>query len=452
MPDLVWSDPAVRQAIAICDFGEASVLIRRKAGLRQSDLARLTGLSQSFLSMLESGARRLTSIDKVTRFLRGAGAPDALFPLPSSSAPERPEAAVTAVTAPAAPSEPRGTEAPTADLHGLAVRAASRSLSFTESMSAGCVGEDDLESLAYDIAAIATDYVHTPLPPLFTDLLATRDRAFSLLECRQPPRQTRELFLLAGTSCLLLAHASQNLGAPRPAMDQIRAAWTCAQLADHPGLQAWTKGTAALIAEWSPHKPAALKHIRQATALAPPGETRIRTAAITARAAARVGDRETALAALDELRRAREEQPRVDEFTQIGGLLTFPEAKQEYYIGSTYALLGEFAPAERHASRAVALYEHGSPEDRSYGDEALARVDIVTARLGMGDPDSGSDHLERLLRMPTGLRIRQIGVAMRRVGTLLQQPRLAGNRTARELADAVRGFQAIDTARRVPLP
>ncbi|MEU6228161.1 helix-turn-helix transcriptional regulator [Streptomyces sp. NPDC047042] len=43
--------------------------------LRQSDMAELTGLSQAFLSMLESGARRLTNIDKIVELLGGLDTP-----------------------------------------------------------------------------------------------------------------------------------------------------------------------------------------------------------------------------------------------------------------------------------------------------------------------------------------------------------------------------------------
>ncbi|MFF3337834.1 XRE family transcriptional regulator [Streptomyces flavidovirens] len=45
-------------------------------------MAHLTGLSQSFLSMLESGARRLTNIDKIIDFLTGLDTPADLAPLP----------------------------------------------------------------------------------------------------------------------------------------------------------------------------------------------------------------------------------------------------------------------------------------------------------------------------------------------------------------------------------
>ncbi|MPY38567.1 helix-turn-helix transcriptional regulator [Streptomyces phyllanthi] len=82
MPEHVWSDPDVRDALATWDFGQASRLIRLRGSLRQGDMAQLTGLSQAFLSMLEAGSRRLTNIDKIVEFLTGLDVPAELAPLP----------------------------------------------------------------------------------------------------------------------------------------------------------------------------------------------------------------------------------------------------------------------------------------------------------------------------------------------------------------------------------
>lgn len=447
VPSNVWADPAIELAIRQWDFGEVSRLVRQQAGLRQDDMADLTGLSQGFLSMLESGARKLTNIGKITRFLEGVSAPVNLLP----ETPQEPTGQTALTLLPTGtPTLAHGSGRPT-DLRGLAAQAAAQSLQFAELVTPNNLADGDVEDLTGELARIATDYVHAPLLPLFHDLLSTRDRVFNLLKGRQNPSQTRELFMLAGTSCLLLAHASQNLGDERSAMAQIRTAWTCAEKADHSGLRAWAKGTAALIAEWSPHKQTALRYTQQAKNYAPAGESRIRIAAIEARTAARIGDRDSALAALNELQRAREQQAAPGGLGQFGGLLTFPKAKQEYYIGGTYALLGEHQQAERHATTAIALYESGTKEDRSYGDEALARLDITTARLAAGEVEGAGEQLQQILQLPPRLRIRQIGSAVQRVGELLQQPRFVGNHIARELAEATMGFQAIDTKPKVPL-
>ncbi|WP_435220749.1 helix-turn-helix domain-containing protein [Streptomyces sp. Tue6028] len=87
VPGNVWLDPDVRSALAAWDFGRASRLIRQRGGLRQEDMAQLTGLSQAFLSMMESGRRRLTNVDKIIEFLTGLGVPADLVSLPLAHTP-----------------------------------------------------------------------------------------------------------------------------------------------------------------------------------------------------------------------------------------------------------------------------------------------------------------------------------------------------------------------------
>lgn len=451
VPDTVWLDLDVQSAITAWDFGRASRLIRDKAGLRQDDMAFMTGLSQGFLSMLEAGNRRLTNIDKAARFLQGVGAPDALLGPPFRGH--------SALSTPAhAPQFGYGRDviwpavSDTTNLNELAAQAAVQSLQFTDEITKSNVSDVELERLESALTQIAVDYVHAPLHQVFTDLVATRDRLLFLLSGHQPLGQTSELLLLAGTSCLLLGHASQNLGDEDAAVAQLQAAWTFAQQADNNDLRAWVKGTAALIAEWSTHRKTALDYTRQAIRLAPGGETRIRIAAIEARAAARIGDRGTAMAALQELQRAREQKAAPDALTRFGGLLTFPEAKQEYYMGGTFALLGEHQRAEKHATAAIELYESGPREHRSYGDEALARLDIVTARIVAGEIEGAGEQLQPLLELPANRRIRQLGDAMEGVARLLEEPRLARSRLARELVDATRGYKAIDTPAKALTP
>jgi transcriptional regulator with XRE-family HTH domain len=82
VPARVWADPEVREALAAWNFGQVSRLVRQRGSIRQEDVAQLTGLSQGFLSMLESGARRLTSIDRIVDFLDGLAVPADLVRVP----------------------------------------------------------------------------------------------------------------------------------------------------------------------------------------------------------------------------------------------------------------------------------------------------------------------------------------------------------------------------------
>lgn len=74
----IWQLPDVREALVNREFGRMCQLIRQHGGIRQDDLAAITGLSQAFLSMLESGARKLTNIDKIIQLLDGLQTPPEL--------------------------------------------------------------------------------------------------------------------------------------------------------------------------------------------------------------------------------------------------------------------------------------------------------------------------------------------------------------------------------------
>lgn len=78
IPQDVWDDPEVQQALVSRDFGSLCLRIREMTSMRQDDLALITGLSQPYLSMLESGQRKLTNIDKIVTLLDGMNVPTEL--------------------------------------------------------------------------------------------------------------------------------------------------------------------------------------------------------------------------------------------------------------------------------------------------------------------------------------------------------------------------------------
>lgn len=75
VPPHVWDHQDVRDALVDRNFGRLCQLVREYGRLRQEDMAHLTELSQPFLSMLESGQRRLTNIDRIIVLLNGLNAP-----------------------------------------------------------------------------------------------------------------------------------------------------------------------------------------------------------------------------------------------------------------------------------------------------------------------------------------------------------------------------------------
>jgi hypothetical protein len=118
---------------------------------------------------------------------------------------------------------------------------AERARAFVTISEATNVGTETLDQLTDDVRRLAVAYPQVPLASILADMGDTQERAFSLLEGRQRPAQTRDLFLLAGVASGLMARASHDLGAPHDAMTQARAAYTCADNAGHEGLKTWAR-------------------------------------------------------------------------------------------------------------------------------------------------------------------------------------------------------------------
>ena len=91
---------------------------------------------------------------------------------------------------------------------------AERARDFLIRAEASNVGAETLDQLADDVRRLVVDYQQEPLERLLGDMVDAQDRALGLLEGRQRPDHTRDLFLLAGVSCGLMARASHDLGAP----------------------------------------------------------------------------------------------------------------------------------------------------------------------------------------------------------------------------------------------
>ena len=303
-------------------------------------------------------------------------------------------------------------------------------------IAAGGVAAGMIDELRSEVGRLAVDYVHAPLWSIFEDLVTTRDLVFGLLDQRQRPDDAHELYLLAGATCLLLAHASHNIGNRPAAFIQLRGASTCAALAGCDALSAWCMGTEALINDGLARPDAAIEKATEGLRFRACGESHAMLAGVKARALARLGDRPGALAAVAQLEGLRERDDVRDYMCGLGGVLSFPPAKQAYYLGSVYGLLEIHGEAERHARAAIRAYETGPPEARSYGDEALARLDVVNARLSAGDVDGGQEALADVLAIPDQFRIRQLEPAMDRTRRLLV-PWTRTCSVARDLMEAI---------------
>ncbi|MFI1868888.1 hypothetical protein [Streptomyces jumonjinensis] len=178
-------------------------------------------------------------------------------------------------------------------------QAADESAMFAARCEATNVGPHTLEQLEADIRRIVTTYPNRPVGPVFTEVRALRDRTFELLEGRQPPAYTRDLYVAAGVLCGVLANASFDLGNYTAAQTQARTAFLCGEQAGHHGLRAWVRGLQALIAYWDGRPRDAVRLADTGAAFTPEtGTAHIRLASIKARALGQLQETADALAAL----------------------------------------------------------------------------------------------------------------------------------------------------------
>lgn len=284
------------------------------------------------------------------------------------------------------------------DIEDVVMAAASESAEFAATTEATNCGPHTLEQLESDIRRIVTSYPNRPIMPLFHEVKELRNRTFELLEGRQPPMLTRDLYVAAGVLCGVLANASFDLGRYSAAETQARTAFVCAELAGHNGLRVWVRGLQALIAYWDgrPNDAARLADIGEQF-LPEHGTAHIRLMSIKARAHGQLSRPAEALAAIREADRLREGLTNSDDLP--GGMMVFPREKQLFYASSTQLWLGgrHLSEAERIAEEAVDMYEAVPPQKRRLGEMSLARIDLAMARMGRGELEGAAHQVHAVI-------------------------------------------------------
>lgn len=305
------------------------------------------------------------------------------------------------------------------------------------------IGPHTLEQFRADVARIVTTYPNRPVYPLFVELRQLRDRVFQLLEGRQHPGQGRQLYLVGGVVCGVLANASFDLGRLSAAETQARTAFLCAELAGSNSLRSWIRGTQSLIAYWDERPRDAVELAAQGWDYEPEtGTPRVRLASIEARAHARMGDQR---ATVDALRRADQAREQVRGADEPGGLMAFPVAKQTFYSATAWLWLGDRANlehAERAAAEAVELYAQDPPERRRLGELSLARLDLAVARVGQGNLEGAAEQVRAVLEVAGSRRTDSVLRRLRQLTHVLQRPGQSSTPLALDLREQVVSFCA----------
>ena len=324
-----------------------------------------------------------------------------------------------------------------------------RAARFAASAETGNVGTEALDQLRDDVSGLAGDYLREPLVTILGDLVETQENVFQLLEGRQRPSQTRDLYVLAGLVSGLLAKTSQDLGRMHDAMTQARTLYVCAENADHVPLRAWARGLQSLISYWAGSPQKALQYAQAGTDLASAlnGSVAGWLAALEARALSLLpgstAETTEAIGRVEDRRSAC--QP--DDLDAIGGLFTFDAAKQHYYTaGALVAVEGRVLEAQNHAAQAIGLYESDDTAVYSFSSEAGARAELALARVKGGAVDGALEALMPVLELAPERRIGGIVASANRVYDALLGREFATSAVSRDLRGQIEEFRHVTAA------
>lgn len=329
------------------------------------------------------------------------------------------------------------------DLERQISMAARRALRFTTIAEGSNVGPQTIAQLQSEVQRLATAYPRESLSLILGDLAETQDDVFRLLENgRQRPNEARDLYLLAGITCGMLAKASHDLGDPRSALTQARTAYVCAENSGHSGLRSWILGLQSLVTYWAGWPTDALRYAQLGVSNSNPsdGTSSVWLSALEARASAALGDAETMQTAV---RRAEEIRGQVEpgDLDSFGGIMSFPIPRQLYYAAhSAVSLPGQSSDVEELAENAVEAYDNASPGDWAFGDHAGARSDLALARIIKGELEGGIEALRPVLDLPHEQRIRGIVASALRVHGALRGSPSGNSNAAKELRAEIEAF------------
>lgn len=298
------------------------------------------------------------------------------------------------------------------DPERIIAMAARRAIRFGAAADASNVGSESLDQLRSETGRLAVAYPQQPLAEIIGDIVSLQDHTFSLLEGRQRPRETRDLYVVAGIASGMLAKAAHDLRDPQLAMTHARTALLCARNAEQAALTAWIHGLQSLITYWADRPREALQYAQAGQEI--PGLTgtvSIWLASLEARAWSALGN---GMASREAIERAADMRERaiMDDLDHLGGICHFTRPRQLYYAADAGASLvaasGQEAVNSRtatYAAEAIAAYEEAPLDEKSFSDEAGARTDLAIALVRADDLDGAREAIKPVLDLPLTQRI-----------------------------------------------
>ncbi|MBO8202724.1 helix-turn-helix transcriptional regulator [Streptomyces smyrnaeus] len=223
-------------------------------------------------------------------------------------------------------------------------------------LATGTVTATQVDLLDEQLLWAREQYVYTPPAPMLQVLLGQLKEVSDLAAQRQPAAVQVRLSELTAMLATLIADALMKLGHLTRAQSWYATARNAAEDSGNPELRARVRAQAAMLPYYYGPLEAAVSLSREARILCRgrPGATTAFSSAAEARALAKLGNTESAMAALRSARAAFEQTR--DRGTVDNDAFGFPERRLRLYESGTLTALGQTSQARRVQEAALRLY------------------------------------------------------------------------------------------------
>lgn len=499
----------IRRALAAYDFGYLFRAVRRTAELTQVELGELLELDQDRISRIERGERQLKDFETIVRIASQLGIPLLLLGFSATTTSVAARSAARAHDLPSKPAPGADSLIPSPDdddadfllteltrhpciisemsysgdngiaeyseghpdgskhsflqdvisMEPMSVRhvrsmevilmdAADESAKILAWAEAVNVGDLTIEQIHAEIRRIAHSYLKVPTVPLFDRTRELRDRIVGLLNGRQKPSHSRELYSAAGWALTMLAWISTDLNVPDASEEHLRTAWVFAENADQNNLRCWIRAAQHTAAFWQQDFARAAHYAEDGLRYAGSGSTELYLSSAWALDLARCGNGERALAVLNRAQNAAESAGFGED--ALSGPFTCSIARAGGFWSDTYLALGDTKEALLYADSAVKGFESTPNDRRNVGSERMVRCQQVKAHLLAGELDGASEALMPVLDTTPEHRVRPL---LQRVDeiSLMTAGHGEGNSLAvLKMRDAIDEFRNVRVYRSLP--
>lgn len=312
------------------------------------------------------------------------------------------------------------------------------------------MSEATIENVTSEVERLCKERGTTDLGILFSDTVQVRDRICRLLEHRQYPRQSTQLYFLASVVCALLANSSVAFGFRRAAVDHARASWTYAELIGHNSLRMHSRQSQAAFAFRAKRPQRALDLALSATQWAAEPIARASLYSSIALYSARTARPDDSRASLETAMSSYDSATGNSElFDHWGGIFSFPRGKMLYSSTNVYLELGDISRAAGTANETIDAYESAPFAVRGYDREAAANIALAHARLLTGDIDGAREALAPVFSLPPQRRLEWVVSRLQEFHDALLN-RSIGSSVARQIEQDIEEFTEMTAVDFVP--